>query len=60
MDEVNFYLDEAEKRIEASKILLSEGYYKDAISRARDNFESMHKGCPRIQSGVAWLGLKKV
>lgn len=34
MDEVEFCLDEAEKRIEASKILLSEGYYKDAVSRA--------------------------
>ena len=34
MDEVDFCLDEAEKRIEASKILLSEGYYKDAVSRA--------------------------
>ena len=62
MDEVNFYLDEAEKRIEASKILLSEGYYKDAISRARDNFESMHKGCPGIyvvpfgQYSLWWKG----
>lgn len=34
MDEVYFCLGEAEKRIEASKILLSEGYYKDAVSRA--------------------------
>ncbi len=34
MDEVNFCLEEAEKRIEASKVLLSEGYYKDAVSRA--------------------------
>jgi hypothetical protein len=34
LDEVNFCLEEAEKRIEASKILLSEGYYKDAVSRA--------------------------
>jgi uncharacterized protein (UPF0332 family) len=34
LDEVDFCLDEAEKRIEAAKILFSEGYYKDAVSRA--------------------------
>ena len=34
MDEVNFCLEEAEKRIEASKILLNEGFFKDAVSRA--------------------------
>lgn len=34
MDEVDFCLDEAERRIEASKILLNEGYYEDAVSRA--------------------------
>jgi len=34
LDEVDFCLEEAGKRIEASKILLSEGYYKDAVSRA--------------------------
>jgi len=34
LDEADFYLDEAEKRIEASKLLLDRGYYKDAISRA--------------------------
>ncbi|NMG82649.1 MAG: HEPN domain-containing protein [Methanosarcinales archaeon] len=33
MDEVNFCLEEAEKRIEASKILLNEGFFKDAVSR---------------------------
>lgn len=34
MDEANFCLEEAEKRIEASKILLNEGFFKDAVSRA--------------------------
>ncbi|MBC8520730.1 MAG: HEPN domain-containing protein [Methanomicrobia archaeon] len=34
MDEVDFCLDEAERRIDAAKILLNEGYYKDAVSRA--------------------------
>lgn len=34
MDEADFCLDEAEKRIEASKVLLDKGYYKDAVSRA--------------------------
>jgi len=34
LDEINFCLEEAEKRIGASKILLREGFYKDAVSRA--------------------------
>jgi len=34
LDEVEFYLDEAGKRIEASKVLLDKGYYKDGVSRA--------------------------
>ena len=34
LDEVEFCLDEAGKRIEASKVLLDKGYYKDGVSRA--------------------------
>jgi uncharacterized protein (UPF0332 family) len=34
LDEVDFCLEEAEKRIKASKILLDAGFYKDAVSRA--------------------------
>jgi uncharacterized protein (UPF0332 family) len=34
LDEVDYCLEEAEKRIEASKILLGKGYCKDAVSRA--------------------------
>jgi uncharacterized protein (UPF0332 family) len=43
LDEVDFCLEEAEKRIEASKILLGEGYYKDAVSRAYYSMYSASK-----------------
>jgi len=51
LDEVDFCLDEAERRIGASKILLNEGYYEDAVSRA---YYSMY------YASKALLSMKKI